>query len=186
MSEKIGNLIIALLSVAILAVMILYATLPSFSYYSGKAQVQGTITVGEANFEFVNDLPLFASLANFTGGQIDESVSVINARDKSGSNTTNLVDCYLRFSITDNVALSINYDANKFLHSGNYFYYKGVFSVGQTVKLIESFEVDPANDESIYESGLNVSVNVDVMQATKSMISANFVGAPQEWVSILP
>ncbi len=186
MSEKIGNLIIALLSVAILAVLLLYATLPSFSYYSSNTQVQGTITVGEANFEFVNDLPLFANLTNFTGGQIDESVSVINARDKAGKNTTNLIDCYLRFSITDNAALSVNYDASKFLQSGNYFYYKGVFAVGQTVKLIESFDVDPTNDESVYENGLSVSVNVDVMQATKSMISANFVGAPQEWVSTLP
>lgn len=186
MSEKVGNLIIVILSVAILTVMILYAVLPSFSYYNSRSQVQGVITVGQANFEFVNDLPLFANLANFTGGQIDESVSVINARDKSGTNTTNLIDCYLRFSINANIALSINYDSNKFLQSGNYFYYKGVFAVGQTVKLIESFDVDPTIDESVYEKGLDVSVNVDVIQATKDTISSNFIGAPQEWIAILP
>ena len=186
MSEKIGNLIIALLSAAIFAVMILYATLPSFSYYSSHTSLQGTITVGQANFEFVNDLPLFNNLTDYTGGRINESVSVINARDKLGNNTTNLIDCYLRFSITDNAALSINYDADNFMQSGNYFYYKGVFQVGQTLKLIESFEVDPTIDESIYESGLSVSVNVDVMQATKSMIATNFIGAPQAWVNSLP
>lgn len=185
MSERLGNLIIGLLSVAILGVMILYATLPSLSYFQSSSQVQGVITVGQANFEFVNDLPLFSDLTDFVGGTINESVTVINARDKVGANTTNLVDCYLRFSIPDNDALSINYDSSKFLQDGTKFYYKDVFEVGQSLTLIESFEIDPQQDLSVYETGLDVQIDVEIMQATKSLVAEFFTDAPQEWIDIL-
>lgn len=185
MSERLGNVLIACLSVAILGVIILYALLPSMSYFQDRAEVEGIITVGQANFEFASDLPLFSNLTNFAGGTINESVSVVNARNKAGTNTTNLVDCYLRFSVTDNAALSVNYDADKFLLSDGYFYYKGVFGVGQTLKLIESFEVDIGADASVVGTPLDVEVKVEVMQATKSMASEGFAGAPSEWINAL-
>ena len=68
MSERIGNLIIVVLSASIFAVMVLYVTMPSFSYYGGSTQIEGKITIGQANFEFVNEVPLFSTLENFTGG----------------------------------------------------------------------------------------------------------------------
>lgn len=186
MSEKLANIIIALLSIAVFVVMILFVALPSFSYYQEQKQSSGVITVGEANFEFINDLPLFSNLQNFHGGQIDERVQVINARDKSGVDTTNLVDCYLRFKVdtVDLVNPSINTE-NFISSEDGYYYYKGIFSVGQTLDLIDYFVV--SNDiTSEYIDGINVSVTVDTMQATKNMIIDVFPTAPVDWINILP
>ena len=185
MSERLANVIIALLSIAIFVVLILFYALPSYSYYMAQNHSTGTITVGQANFEFVNDLPLFSNLSNYVGGEINEPVTVINARDKQGQNTTNLVDCYLRFSLNTRNSLQPQVDANKFLKSSdNYYYYKGTFKVGQELTLINTFNLDDATDEE-YLNGIDVEVTVDIMQATKSMVLDVFPNAPQEWINIL-
>ena len=185
MSEKVANIIIAILSISIFVVMVLYVVLPSVSYYQERKEVEGLITVGQANFEFVNDLPLFSNLTNFAGGQIDENVRVINARDKSGSNTDNLVDCYLRFKVEASPIVTPNIDTNSFmLGSDGYYYYVGVFAVGQTLELVQNFDVD-INLSQADLDGVDVNVVVDTMQATKSMIQDIFTTAPTEWINSL-
>ena len=185
MKDGIANIIISLLSVAIFTVMILFIALPSISYYQSQQSISGNITIGQANFEFVNDLPLFSSVTDFTGGQIDESVKVINAHDKVGSDLSNLVDCYLRFQIVGSSNVSANVDTTQFTQSGAYYYYNGVFSVGNTLELIPSFYVAQATDDE-YQNGINVSVQVEVMQASKDLINEVFASAPNEWINLLP
>ena len=184
MSEKIANLIIALLSISIFVVLLLFYALPSYSYFTAQQESSGVITVGQANFEFVNDLPLFSNLDNFNGGEINEQVTVINARDKNGQDTTNLVDCYLRFKVDASSAVEPQVDTNTFISSDDYYYYKGTLKVGQTLQLIGSFVVGDATADE-YLSGIDVSVSVDVMQATKSMIQDVFPDAPQDWINAL-
>lgn len=185
MSEKIANIIIAILSILIFIVMVLFMVLPSFSYYQSAKHISGDITIGEAHFEFVNDLPLFSSVDNFAGGEIAESVSVVNAHDQLGANLNNLVDCYLRFQVLASESVEANVNSNDFTKSGVYYYYNGVFTVGSRLELVSSFYVGTATDEE-YQNGLDISVQVEVMQASKNLINEVFTSAPDEWIALLP
>jgi len=184
MSEKIANIIIALLSVSVFIVMILFVALPSISYFQDSANAKGEIVVGEASFEFVNDLPLFSNLTNFIGGEINEPVTVINARDKVGNDLSNLVDCYLRFKLQGSESVTPIVDENIFTKDGDYFYYNGTFAVGQNLQLISRFNVDNVLEEE-YINGIDLTVEVEVMQATKTMINDIFTNAPQSWIDKL-
>lgn len=183
MSEKTAKYIIISLCVATFVVMILFSIHPSLSFFGDKKDIGGSIVVGQANFEFVNDLPLFLDLQNFSGGKIEQEVAVINARNKEGSDTTNLVDCFLRFKVDASSSVVSQVDSTKFLKNGDYYYLKTIFSVGQTQQLISSFSVQNPSEEE-YLNGISVAIDVDVMQATKSLIAETFVDAPQEWIDL--
>ena len=184
MSEKIANIIVAILSASVFLVVVLFVALPSISYFQDSANISGDIVVGEANFEFVNDLPLFSNLTNFIGGEIIEPVSVVNARDKEGKNLTNLIDCYLRFKLVGSSSVIPNVDENLFTHFGEYYYYNNTFVVGQILLLISSFNIDNAEEQE-YLNGIDLNVEVEIMQATKSMVNSVFIDAPQNWIDKL-
>ncbi len=183
MSEKFGNLIIFSLSFFIFLLLMLFYFLPSLSYYQSKKTISGNITVGQATFVFTNDLPLFDSIKNFQGGTINEELSVINARDRVGNNTKNLIDCYLRFTYTSTNAITPYINPAKFISSDDgYYYYKKIFNVGEIVRLIDFFEVGKISIEE-YLNGINIDIKVDVMQASKNLILESFPTAPIDWIN---
>lgn len=184
MNEKTAKNVIFILTILIFSLMILFSIYPSLSYFVEKNRVEGTIVVGEANFEFVNDLPLFLDLKNFKGGKIQQDVSVVNARDKLANDTTNLVDCYLRFKIVSSPSVTATVDMSKFTKKDDYYYFNEIFLVGQSQQLISEFNVSNAT-ENEYLNGIDVVIDVDVMQATKELIEEIFSNAPQEWIDLL-
>ena len=125
----------------------------------------------------------FDSIKNFQGGTINEELSVINARDRVGNNTKNLVNCYLRFTYNSTNAITPYINPAKFISSDDgYYYYKKIFNVGEIVRLIDFFEVGKISIEE-YLNGIDVNIKVDVMQASKNLILESFPTAPIEWIN---
>lgn len=183
--------IIVLLTTVLIIVIFLIGSL---AFYSTSNDIRGTITLREIDFCMNNNVNQNQTI--MPASTIPCNVYVINSRNVSGTNTRNLADFLLRFSIKYELNNEV-YENNENLISAEtditsnwteydgYYYYNHIVEVGQNISICDTLSFSSAISNEFQNCDLGIVFEVDVVQAQNDAYVELWDDAPDIWKSII-
>jgi len=192
---------ISLLSYILVSTVIFCVTFLSFiisgAYFSANKVVSGTITLGQLDFRILNNLSqiITSEPQLFMPDEvINNAVTILNARDDAGVNTSGLTDLYLRIK----PILEINSVSSlQFLHvelnnptvwvqgSDGFLYYKNKLLVGDRIIFNDYFTLSYLIDNQYQNLPVYLGLRVDTVQSEGKAYESEWFTAPTEWITII-
>jgi hypothetical protein len=175
-----------------------FATLiVSGAYFSSNQILTGTITLGELDFRVLNNLSQVVTQEPglfMPDEVVANAITILNARDDAGLNTSGLTDFYLRirpvFTIGSEAKLELlHIELNNPLYwvagSDGFLYYKRKVGVGESVIFNDYFTLSYLIDNAYQNAPVYLGVEVDVVQTGANAYLSAWETAPQEWITII-
>ena len=171
--------------------------LMSSAYFGAGKIVTGTITLMELDFQILNNLSQISTVEEnlfMPDEVIDNSLTILNARDEAGTNITGLVPIFIRVKpvFTINSVSSLEYlhielyQADDWVQgSDEYLYYKYALNpsdraIFNNYFVLSYYISNPYQNASVY-----LGLQVDAVQVANFAYLDLWTTAPEEWKNIV-
>ena len=169
---------IFILSSLLVGLMLVLLLVCSLAYFFRDKDTSGQITLGDIDFFVISSNQ---SINNIVPGQvIEKKVSIINAKNSSGTDLQGLGKIFLKFSLTDNSVL-VPLLNNNWIKDRNFYYYCDYIEPGETVDLFDRFVFDAIATNNFQSKNLNFNIQLYAIQAENNAYIELWPDAPNEW-----
>lgn len=184
------NAVIFWLAVGFFAILLLILALTT-AYFSNQKSSSGQITLGELDFTIYENQNTFENV--MPSQNIAKTVSIVNARNSSGTNYQNLCPIFFKFyvvvyvdneidtNLTNLIKPSFN-SVQTYTQSGEEFYYNNVLYSGQAVNLCDGIKFSQLIDNKYQDKTINFEFCVSAIQSQNNAYLELWPEAPADWV----
>ena len=192
-SKKREKDILTILTIGLLVSVFALIALTN-AYFSNTSSASGEITLGEIDFFIYEDNQSFENI--LPSQTIPKVVTIVNSRNRNGTNISSLCSILLRFSIgayvfgefdselSGMIDLQFNHHSQYQKH-GDIYYYNSVLNPGSNINLCDgiTFLEDIGNE---YQN-LNIEIEflVEAIQAENDAYIEVWQDAPKSWVQTI-
>lgn len=180
-----------LLMWGILTVVVTFLTSFSIAFFSSVNNVGGTITLGELDFQIVDESTIPTSNVILPGDVIEHSVKVVNSRDVNGTNFQNLSGILIRvtpnFFVNDELddLFTSQVNTDDWVVNENIYYYKKAIMPSEEANILSGIKTSVNLDNSYQDKNLIVELIVEAIQYENQAYVELWADAPQEWVDAI-
>ncbi len=187
------NAVIFWLAVGFFAILLIIIAITA-AYFSNQKSSSGQITLGELDFTLYENQSNFQNV--MPSQNIAKSVSIVNAKNASGTNYQNLCPMFFKFSLDvfvdeerdDYLANLITpsfISSNNYTQSGKEFYYNNVLNQGEVANLCDGLQFSHIIDNQYQDKSLNIVFNVNAIQSQNGAYLELWQDAPAEWIEAI-
>ncbi len=174
---------IFIVSMLMTVLIIILLAITTLAFFSENKDIRGQITLGELDFCVYNT---GGALNVVPGNDINKQISLVNARNTSGTDRGGLCSILVKFQIDNNNLFSpiFNNDQN-WTKLGNVYYYNNVLNPGQVVNLCDRVKFSENAGNEYQNQSIDILLQVNAIQAANEAYKELWKDAPNSWLEII-